>query len=71
MYVTSPKQSTLEMYCRLILLFILFIEFDFENPENVAKSKEIEKLLEDYESVSVEEWQHLAKSKGGLLSGNQ
>lgn len=55
----------------LILLFILFIEFDFENPENVAKSKEIEKLLEDYESVSVEEWQRLAKSKGGLLSGNQ
>lgn len=53
-------------------MFITFIiEFDFEDPENVAKSKEIEKLLEDYESVSVEEWQRLAKSKGGLLSGNQ
>lgn len=61
------QSSVLEDW--LILLFILFIEFDFDDPENVAKSREIEKLLEDYESVNVEEWQYLAKSKGGLLSG--
>ncbi|KAL4710265.1 hypothetical protein ACJJTC_003545 [Scirpophaga incertulas] len=43
-------------------------EFNFEDPEITEKRKEIEKCLDNPETVFLEQWQIFAKSKGGLLS---
>lgn len=34
-----------------------------------AKRKEMERCLENPDIVNIEEWQHFAKSKGGLIAG--
>lgn len=38
-----------------------------EDPEIVEKRKEIEECLSDVDSVDVEKWKNLARSKGGLI----
>ncbi|XP_028168990.1 TBC1 domain family member 20 [Ostrinia furnacalis] len=43
-------------------------EFNFEDPDITEKRRGIEKCLSDPDSVNLEEWQNLAKSKGGLIS---
>lgn len=44
-------------------------EFDYEDPDITEKRKEIEKCLQDPDSVNLEQWQNFATSKGGLISG--
>lgn len=48
---------------------ILASDFEYEDPEIKEKKKEIEKCLNDPDSVSLEQWQTLATNKGGLISG--
>ncbi|KAI5636026.1 rab-GTPase-TBC domain-containing protein [Phthorimaea operculella] len=43
-------------------------EFDFSDPEILEKRKEIEKCLENCDEIKLEEWQSLARRKGGLIS---
>ncbi|KAJ2953973.1 hypothetical protein O0L34_g1615 [Tuta absoluta] len=43
-------------------------EFDFTDPEILEKRKEIEKCLENCDLIKLEDWQRLARSKGGLIS---
>ncbi|KAL0849621.1 hypothetical protein ABMA28_013880 [Loxostege sticticalis] len=43
-------------------------EFNFEDPDISEKRRQIEKCLADPDAVNLEEWQNLAKSKGGLIS---
>ncbi|CAG4932699.1 unnamed protein product [Parnassius apollo] len=43
-------------------------DFEFEDPDVTAKRKEIEKYLENPDFVNVEQWQSIAKSKGGLIT---
>lgn len=44
-------------------------EDDFEDTEAIEKRSEIEKCLED-EGTTLEQWQALAKGRGGLIAGN-
>ncbi|XP_013135890.1 PREDICTED: TBC1 domain family member 20-like [Papilio polytes] len=43
-------------------------DFEFEDPDVTAKRKEMERCLENPDIVNIEEWQHFAKSKGGLIA---
>ncbi|CAH0405060.1 unnamed protein product [Chilo suppressalis] len=43
-------------------------DFDFEDPEISEKRKEIERCIQNPDSVNLEKWQQFAKSKGGLIS---
>lgn len=54
----------------IVVILCLCAEFNFEDPDISEKRRQIEKCLADPDAVNLEEWQNLAKSKGGLISGN-